>query len=152
MFIALLQSEETESIREALGFVGLSPKSLEGQLIEVNKFLHQTPPTPEDMLKQMSEMMQHGMSFGDKQDFEDDRDADDIFAQNAPPKKGRESNTPALDFFGVDITEEARDGKIDPIIGRDTEIERLISVLNRKTKNNPCLVGEPGVGKTAVVE
>lgn len=103
------------------------------------------------MLKQMNEMMQQGMNFGAKNEFDDDG-PEDIFAQNTPPKKGKESSTPALDFFGVDITEEARDGKIDPIIGRDTEIERLISVLNRKTKNNPCLVGEPGVGKTAVVE
>lgn len=63
-----------------------------------------------------------------------------------------ESQTPALDFFAIDLTREAKIGKIDVIIGRDTEIERLISVLNRKTKNNPCLVGEPGVGKTAVVE
>lgn len=102
------------------------------------------------MLKQMSEMMQHGMNFAGKNEFEEE--TEDVFAQNTPPKKGKESSTPALDFFGVDITEEARDSKIDAIIGRDTEIERLISVLNRKTKNNPCLVGEPGVGKTAVVE
>lgn len=98
----------------------------------------------------MSEMMQHGMNFAGKNEFEEE--TEDVFAQNTPPKKGKESSTPALDFFGVDITEEARDSKIDAIIGRDTEIERLISVLNRKTKNNPCLVGEPGVGKTAVVE
>ena len=66
--------------------------------------------------------------------------------------KRQESTTPALDFFGMDLTQEAANGKIDAIIGRDKEIERLISILNRKTKNNPCLVGEPGVGKTAVVE
>lgn len=52
----------------------------------------------------------------------------------------------------MDLTLEARDGKIDPITGREAEIDRLISILNRKTKNNPCLVGDPGVGKTAVVE
>jgi ATP-dependent Clp protease ATP-binding subunit ClpC len=73
------------------------------------------------------------------------------FSQN-PPQEKRESQTPALDFFGTDLTLEARNKKIDPIIGRDTEIERLISILNRKTKNNPCLVGDPGVGKTAVIE
>jgi len=63
-----------------------------------------------------------------------------------------ESNTPALDFFSTDITKEAREGKIDKIIGRYEEIERLIAILNRKTKNNPALVGEAGVGKTAIVE
>ncbi len=52
----------------------------------------------------------------------------------------------------MDLTLEARNKKIDPIFGRDGEIDRLISILNRKTKNNPCLVGDPGVGKTAVVE
>lgn len=66
------------------------------------------------------------------------------FINNKKPDK-KDSKTPALDFFGRDLTARARDGKIDPVIGRDTEIERLISVLNRKTKNNPCLVGDPGV-------
>ncbi len=73
------------------------------------------------------------------------------FSQNKQ-QQGKESKTPALDFFGIDLTLEAREGKIDPITGRDGEIDRLISILNRKTKNNPCLVGDPGVGKTAVVE
>lgn len=66
--------------------------------------------------------------------------------------KKQESQTPALDFFCTDITKEAAEGKIDPIIGREKEIDRLISILNRKTKNNPVLTGDPGVGKTAVVE
>jgi ATP-dependent Clp protease ATP-binding subunit ClpB len=58
----------------------------------------------------------------------------------------------ALNKYGVDLTERARDGKIDPVIGRDAEIRRVIQVLSRRTKNNPVLIGEPGVGKTAVVE
>ena len=62
------------------------------------------------------------------------------------------SKTPALDYFTDDLVQRAKDGKIDPIIGRDTEIERMIHILNRKTKNNPVLIGEPGVGKTAIVE
>ncbi|MGW0809267.1 ATP-dependent Clp protease ATP-binding subunit [Nonomuraea sp. NPDC002799] len=60
--------------------------------------------------------------------------------------------TPSLDEFGRDITEEARQGKIDPVVGREDEIEQCIEVLSRRTKNNPCLIGEPGVGKTAIVE
>ncbi len=62
------------------------------------------------------------------------------------------SRTPTLDQIGVDLTEAARKGKLDPVIGRNNEIERLIQILSRRTKNNPCLIGEPGVGKTAIVE
>ncbi|MGB4564680.1 MAG: ATP-dependent Clp protease ATP-binding subunit [Dethiobacteria bacterium] len=60
--------------------------------------------------------------------------------------------TPTVDAFGRDLTKLAREGKLDPVIGRDKEIERVIQVLSRRTKNNPCLIGEPGVGKTAIVE
>jgi ATP-dependent Clp protease ATP-binding subunit ClpC len=62
------------------------------------------------------------------------------------------SKTPALDSFGRDLTELAREGKLDPVIGRDQEIERVIQILSRRTKNNPVLLGEAGVGKTAIVE
>jgi len=61
-------------------------------------------------------------------------------------------NTPSLNKFGRDLTKLAREGKFDPIIGRDSEIERVIQILSRRTKNNPCLIGEPGVGKTAIAE
>ena len=61
-------------------------------------------------------------------------------------------STPTLDSYSRDLTELAREGKLDPVIGRETEIKRLIQILSRRTKNNPCLIGEPGVGKTAVVE
>jgi ATP-dependent Clp protease ATP-binding subunit ClpB len=63
-----------------------------------------------------------------------------------------EGTESALDQYGVDLTAQARDGKLDPVIGRDAEIRRVIQVLARRTKNNPVLIGEPGVGKTAVVE
>ncbi len=63
-----------------------------------------------------------------------------------------EASFQALEKYGVDLTERAREGKIDPVIGRDAEIRRVIQVLSRRTKNNPVLIGEPGVGKTAVVE
>jgi len=62
------------------------------------------------------------------------------------------SRTPALDQLGIDLTQRARDGKLDPVIGRHKEIERVIQILSRRTKNNPALIGEPGVGKTAIVE
>lgn len=62
------------------------------------------------------------------------------------------STTPTLDQYSRDLTEMAEEGRLDPVVGRDKEIARLIQILSRRTKNNPCLVGEPGVGKTAIVE
>ena len=61
-------------------------------------------------------------------------------------------NSNALSKYGHDLVKEVKDGKIDPVIGRDEEIRRVIEILSRKTKNNPVLIGEPGVGKTAIVE
>ena len=66
--------------------------------------------------------------------------------------KRKGGKTPTLDQYGRDLTAEARAGKLDPVIGRAKEIERILQILTRRTKNNPCLIGEPGVGKTAVVE
>ena len=76
--------------------------------------------------------------------------ADEKYSQ----RKGKngKSKTPTLDEFGRDLTALAKDGKIDPVIGREKEIERVIQILSRRTKNNPCLIGEPGVGKTAIAE
>lgn len=67
-------------------------------------------------------------------------------------KKKSKSKTPTLDEFGKNLTELARQGKIDPVIGREEEIKRVIQILSRRSKNNPCLIGEPGVGKTAIAE
>jgi ATP-dependent Clp protease ATP-binding subunit ClpC len=66
--------------------------------------------------------------------------------------KKSKSKTPALDAFGVDLTSKAQAGQLDPVIGREDQINRVITILNRRTKNNPVLIGEPGVGKTAIVE
>ena len=67
-------------------------------------------------------------------------------------KRGSYNSTPTLNQFGSDLTQKAEEGRLDPIIGRKEEIERVIQILSRRTKNNPCLIGEPGVGKTAAVE
>ena len=66
--------------------------------------------------------------------------------------KSGEAGTPTLDTYSRDLTEMARQGKLDPVVGREQEIERIIQILSRRTKNNPCLIGEPGVGKTAIAE
>src|SRR6202011_5754277 len=73
-------------------------------------------------------------------------------AEGQPPAPKGKSKTPTLDAYGRDLTTLARENKLDPVIGRATEIERVIQILSRRTKNNPALIGEPGVGKTAIAE
>lgn len=80
-------------------------------------------------------------------------DITEVFAPNETKTDGgRESSTPALDFFCTDLTNQEVQNKVDPVIGRAKEIQRLINILGRRTKNNPLLLGDPGVGKTAIVE
>ena len=71
---------------------------------------------------------------------------------NPSQSKGSYNSTPTLNQYGTDLTKQASEGKLDPVIGRKEEIQRVIQILSRRTKNNPCLIGEPGVGKTAVAE
>lgn len=73
-------------------------------------------------------------------------------AQSKTAKKKSNSDTPAIDKFGFDLTRAASEGKLDPVVGRETEIERLAQILSRRKKNNPVLIGDPGVGKSAIVE
>jgi ATP-dependent Clp protease ATP-binding subunit ClpC len=79
-----------------------------------------------------------------------------ILSQSTPQSAGTggrtSTRTPTVDQLGIDLTAASRAGKLDPVIGRSREIERLIQILSRRTKNNPILIGEPGVGKTAIVE
>ena len=81
-------------------------------------------------------------------------DDEDINMQdgNQSKKQGSFNSTPTLNQYGTDLTKSASLGKLDPVIGRKNEIERVIQILSRRTKNNPCLIGEPGVGKTAIAE
>ncbi|MFF8693858.1 ATP-dependent Clp protease ATP-binding subunit [Streptomyces sp. NPDC015144] len=79
------------------------------------------------------------------------READDAARADGTPAAGT-SDTPTLDQYGRDLTEEAKAGKLDPVVGRAEEIEQTVEVLSRRSKNNPVLIGEPGVGKTAIVE
>ena len=85
--------------------------------------------------------------FLNRQQFEDDSEGSGSRARTT-----RKVRKTALDFFGTDITAQARLGKLDPVVGREQQIRRVITILNRRTKNNPVLIGEPGVGKTAIVE
>ena len=97
----------------------------------------------------LEEVRQQVLEFlGADTSQEEDLDTGDLGSSTASGK----SKTPALDAFGRDLTELAKEGKLDPVIGRQSEIERVIQVLCRRTKNNPVLLGEAGVGKTAIVE
>ena len=73
-------------------------------------------------------------------------------AEEAQPKQGKKNATTALDKYGRDLTKLAQEGQLDPVVGRETEIDRVVQILSRRKKNNPILIGEPGVGKSAIVE
>ena len=88
--------------------------------------------------------------FLNRQQYDDhDHEGGEADTARRSSKPGRKT---ALDFFGTDLTAQARSGKLDPVVGRENQIRRVITILNRRTKNNPVLIGEPGVGKTAIVE
>ncbi|MFB9054252.1 ATP-dependent Clp protease ATP-binding subunit [Formosa undariae] len=90
-------------------------------------------------------------SFQDDSPSDDDTTKDNLF--NSPTgKTNKKSKTPVLDNFGRDLTAMAEEGKLDPVVGRDKEIERVSQILSRRKKNNPLLIGEPGVGKSAIAE
>ncbi len=85
-------------------------------------------------------------------DEEDEDDFDEEEDKSFKAKKDSNSETPVLDNFGMDLTKAASENKLDPIVGRENEIERLVQILSRRKKNNPILIGEPGVGKSAIAE
>jgi len=93
---------------------------------------------------------QNGRNDGAEYEYNDDEEAP--YGDNDIPDGKKKSKTPVIDKFGRDLTEMARKDQLDPVIGREKEIERVIQILSRRTKNNPVLIGEPGVGKTAIVE
>lgn len=95
-----------------------------------------------------------GMGFPDEDEEDDMKNSfenEDNQTQNTARQKAN-SDTPALDYFGFDMTKAAEEGLLDPVIGREKEIERLAQILSRRKKNNPILIGDPGVGKSAIVE
>ncbi len=105
----------------------------------------------EDVREEVLSLLGHGMESGEGGGGGERGGSERSGTPEAGAKAGK-SKTPALDSFGRDLTELARQGKLDPVIGREKEIERAIQILCRRTKNNPVLLGEAGVGKTAIVE
>ena len=112
-----------------------------------------------DVIKELLEYQSHNPMAGP--DTDDDGDDSKLFGGGASGNQGagaskasstEKSKTPVLDNFGNDLTRVAEEGKLDPIVGREKEIERVAQILSRRKKNNPILIGEPGVGKTAIAE
>lgn len=91
-------------------------------------------------------------TFNDSSEDKEDAEEASYAASKSTAKKGQKSKTPVLDNFGRDLTELAEQNKLDPVVGRDKEIERVSQILSRRKKNNPLLIGEPGVGKSAIAE
>jgi len=103
------------------------------------------------LLSQTNNLPVQGAAFQDDED-EDEDPRRKQKAQAGPTAPNKQSDTPALDTFGMDITKAAKEDRLDPIVGREKEIERLAQILSRRKKNNPVLIGDPGVGKSAIVE
>lgn len=89
--------------------------------------------------------------INEDEEYIDNQDKDDKSRKSAKGR-GSYSSTPVLNQFGEDLTQKAEEAKLDPVIGRNQEVEQVMQILSRRTKNNPCIIGEPGVGKTAIVE
>ena len=141
-----LGDEEVESehlmlamLRNQAGFV---TKLFNSMGVDYEKF-------KEQLLKEKTRMQSdYGEESDEDEDAGDEESMYNPYRQNGPAK----SDTPVLDNFGIDITKAAEEGSLDPIVGRDREIERLAQILSRRKKNNPVLIGEPGVGKSAIAE
>ncbi|MGB4098197.1 MAG: ATP-dependent Clp protease ATP-binding subunit [bacterium] len=151
----LITGNRSSSEKE-LPFSELAKRVLEGAMLESRELGHNYIDTEHLLLGMVRE--RHGMAGKMLRDAGVMLDTlrDVIMEMLTPVKSGEKtkekSATPALDAFGRDLTKKAIDGKLDPVIGRTDEIERVIQILCRRQKNNPVLVGDPGVGKTAIVE
>lgn len=141
---------------KALYYVGINPADIEKNLIDLNKMWafdgltgQNGNDTIDEPLDKIIGAITENLFGGVMREKEEPTPFDN---NKTPQGKKQDSKTPALDFFSTDLTLEAKEKKLDKVIGRDDEIQRLLSILNRKTKNNPVLVWEPWVGKTAIVE
>ncbi|MBO7602650.1 MAG: ATP-dependent Clp protease ATP-binding subunit [Bacteroidaceae bacterium] len=115
-----------------------------------------------NLIQQKQTNIQNGMGYTEDDDLEDDEDnsykkpsnpiGNQHHTQQTTSTQHTQKDTPALNNFGTDITKAAAEGKLDPVVGREKEIERVAQILSRRKKNNPILIGEPGVGKSAIVE
>lgn len=153
------QPKLSNNLREVIEKAAIIASRYQYQFIGTEHFLYGITDMESDEAKEMLlgmkvsvvELRKNLLSiFENVSRFPDLLNVDEQPELQMPAEKN--SKTPALDYFTTDLSKKALKGKIDPVIGRKSEIERLISILNRRTKNNPVLIGEPGVGKTAIVE
>ena len=148
----IIESSAYESMRYGQGYIGTEHLLLallgESDCVAV-KILAEIGVGIEELKNNIIEFL--GEMNGDNRPIREESMGNSPRAQKER-KKSDIKGAPTLSNYGRDLTALAREGKIDPIIGRDKETERVIQILSRRTKNNPCLIGEPGVGKTAVVE
>jgi ATP-dependent Clp protease ATP-binding subunit ClpC len=124
-------------------------RQTDGVAIEVLKRLNVNP---EDVRRQTRRMLQENPGASSGRSSTDDLPDSSGGTLSRRPRPSDKSSTPLVDQLATDLTMMAEDGRLDPVIGRQNEIERVIQILSRRTKNNPALIGEPGVGKTAIVE
>jgi ATP-dependent Clp protease ATP-binding subunit ClpC len=147
--------------RSAIGEVGLTPRAkrvIELAVDEARRLSHSYIGTEHLLLGLLRD--REGAAVGVLESFgvtfdKAQSEINNVLSQSAPQSRAvarGPGRTPVLDQLGIDLTNASRAGKLDPIINREKEIERVIQILSRRTKNNPALIGEPGVGKTAIVE
>ena len=160
----LIGTGEAIDDRETLGFTPRSKRVIENAFIEARKLGSEYIGTEHLLIGIMREgdsvavriMMDLGIDprklYNEIVKVINEDEADANSNRVTDKNSGSFNSTPTLNQFGSDLTKQAREGKLDPVIGRKTEIDRVTQILSRRTKNNPCLIGEPGVGKTAVVE
>lgn len=140
LLLAIMR-DETSRVYKALNADGVTYNSIKSRLNDIRK---------NDMMATINDILEFSQQNRQEEDEEDEDFGQDttrhLNSQNS------NSNTPILDSFGVDLTKAAADNLLDPIVGREIEMERLLQILSRRKKNNPVLIGEPGVGKSAIVE
>jgi len=153
-----------DKIKESLGFTPRTKKVLENAFLEAKRIGYNYIGTEHLLLAIMKEgdsvavrvMIELNVDipkiYNEIAKVINEEEADKEIGKEIPRVRGSFSATTTLNQFGEDLTVQAEEGKFDNIIGREKEIERIIQILSRRTKNNPCLIGEPGVGKTAIIE
>ena len=153
-----------EEIDEPMGFTPRTKRVIENAFLEAKKMGNEYIGTEHLLIGIMVEgdsvavriMMNLGINpqklYNEIVKVLREGESDSSTSTRSSKNSGSYNSTPTLNQYGTDLTKQASDGKLDPVIGRKDEIDRVIQILSRRSKNNPCLIGEPGVGKTAVVE
>ena len=153
-----------KEIKQSLGFTPRSKRVLENAFLEAKRIGYNYIGTEHLLLALMKEgdciaikiilelNVEIPQIYNEVAKVINEEEIDNEINKDISKSKSKNHQTTTLNQFGEDITEKAEEGKFDNIIGREKEVERMIEILSRRTKNNPCLIGEPGVGKTAIVE